>query len=66
MLASPGKDVVFSFGGWYTEKDIFKFSCPNKQIQRCQWKEMGTKLTYSRQFAAVAMTLPVDLANKLC
>ena len=65
MVASPGKDIVFSFGGWNTQKDIFKFTCSNKRIQSCRWKEMETKLTYSRAFA-VAMVIPYDLANKLC
>jgi len=62
MVASPGKDIVYSFG---PGNKIFKFSCPEDQIQHCQWEEMETRLTYPRR-DSVAMTIPDDLANKLC
>ena len=66
MVASPGNEVVYSFGGWPDAKNkIFKFSCPDDQIQNCQWEGMGTRLTYPR-YRSVAMTIPDDLANKLC
>ena len=65
MVASPGNEAVYSFGGVGTGNKIFKFSCPDDQIQNCQWEEMGTRLTYDR-YDSVAMTIPDDLANKLC
>ena len=66
MVASPGNEAVYSFGGRPdAENKIFKFTCPDDQIQNCQWEEMGTRLTYPRLWS-VAMTFPVDLANKLC
>ena len=65
MVASPGNEAVYSFGGWGAENKIFKFSCPDDQIQNCQWEGMGTRLTYPRKYS-VAMTIPDDLANKLC
>ena len=67
MVASPGNEAVYSFGGYVigAKNKIFKFSCPDDQIQNCQWEEMGTRLTYPRRYS-VAMTIPDDLANKLC
>ena len=65
MVASPGNEAVYSFGGYPAENKIFKFSCPDDQIQNCQWEGMGTRLTYPRD-VSVAMTIPDDLANKLC
>ena len=65
MVASPGNEAVYSFGGSGAKNKIFKFTCPDDQIQNCQWEEMGTRLTYTRQ-SSVAMTIPVDLAKKLC
>ena len=65
MVASPGNEAVYSFGGYGAGNKIFKFSCPDDQIQHCKWEEMGTRLTYPRD-GSVAMTIPDDLANKLC
>ena len=66
MVASPGNEAVYSFGGWGDASNkIFKFTCPDDQIQNCQWEEMGTRLTYPWD-GSVAMTIPDDLANKLC
>ena len=66
MVASPGNEAVYSFGGYPDAKNkIFKFTCPDDQIQNCQWEEMGTRLTYDRHYS-IAMTIPVDLAKKLC
>ena len=64
MVASPGKDIVFSFGGWDTRKELIKFGCHDDLIQHCQWRRVGT-LTYDRK-STVAMAIPDDLANKLC
>merc|ERR1719511_203407 len=68
MVASPGNEAIYSFGGDVIgpNNKIFKFTCPDDQIQNCQWEEMGTRLTYPRVYYSVAMTIPVDLANKLC
>ena len=77
MVASPDKNIVYSFGSRWSKK-IFKFSCPEfhcanpqkcglseDQIQQCQWEELGTKLAHERD-RSVAMSIPEDLANKLC
>ena len=65
MVASPGNEAVYSFGGWPgAGNKIFKFSCPDDQIQHCQWEEMGTRLTYPRD-DSVAMTIPDVLAKDL-
>ena len=68
MVASPGKNIVYSFGSDYYgahSQKIFKFSCPDDQIQHCQWEEVGARLTYYRD-GSVAMTIPDELADKLC
>jgi len=70
MVASPRKDTVFSFGGYYDAyKKIIKFSCPDTKDGKlkCQWKEIkgGTNLSKNR-YNAVAMAIPDDLADKLC
>ena len=73
MVASPRKDAVFSFGGYYdTYKSIMKFSCPDTKNGKlkCQWENLGSgwggkNFTYNR-YHAVAMAIPDDLARKLC
>ena len=45
MVASPGNEAVYSFGGYPDAKNkIFKFSCPDDQIQNCQWELLEFQL----------------------
>ena len=71
MVASPAKDIVYSFGGYnYDATDIYKFTCPDDQIEHCQWEMTVRKsrrilLKYPRE-SSVAMTIPYDIARNLC
>ena len=74
MVASPAKDIVYSFGGYnYDARDISKFTCPDDQIEHCQWEMVSRKyegewrltLKYPRE-SSVAMTIPYDIARNLC
>ena len=71
MVASPAKDIVYSFGGYnYDATDIYKFTCPDDQIEHCQWEMTVRKsrriLLKNPRESSVAMTIPYDIARNLC
>ena len=65
MVASADRASVYRVGGYGTSNQIFKYYCPDAEIQNCQWQEMETRLQYGR-IHPVAMTIPDNLAKKLC
>ena len=65
MVASADRATVYRVGGYGTSNQIFKYYCPDAEIQNCQWQEMETRLQYIR-INPVVMTIPDNLAKKLC
>ena len=64
LVASPGKEHVYSIGGYYARNKVFKLHCRDDKIQNCEWK-LEARLKHSR-WASVAMTVPDDFVDKVC
>ena len=50
---------------WSYRKEIFKLTCPDDHIEKCQWKELEQKLDPARS-GHVSIPLPesFDVCNK--
>ena len=65
MVAPPGNEVIYNYGGTGALNKIFKFGCPDDQIQHCHWTELATRLSH-RRYLSVAMIMPDNLVSGLC
>ena len=68
MVASSDKTKLYTIGNKDSahSKKIFEFSCPEKSIMKCKWREMPlTKLKEERE-GAVAIPISDELAKKIC
>ena len=65
MVSSPDKQSVYTIGNEHQtyDKDIFKYTCQNKD--NCHWTKAKTKLKYGRE-RLVAFGIPNSLAKTIC
>ena len=67
MVSSPDKKSVYTIGNEHSQydKDIYRYSCPTKDIRQCQWNKIETKLKYGRE-RLVAFGIPKSLSQRIC
>ena len=67
MVSSPNKQFLYTIGNRYDtySKDIYRYACPTKDIKKCQWNKINTKLKNGRR-RLVAFPIPNSMVKRIC